>query len=572
MKFKPDEIVSVLRGEIGRLGTAQDVREVGRVLEVGDGIARVYGLANAMAGEMVEFTSTKIRGLAFNLEESSVAVIILGDYLQIQEGDEVRTTGELLRVPVGEAMVGRVVDPLGNPLDGKGPILTTETRPMESPAAGVADRQPVKVPLQTGIKAIDAMTPIGRGQRELIIGDRKTGKTAIALDAIINQKGEGVICVYVACGQMQAKVSQIVEDLRRTGAMDYTIVVASASSDPAPIQYYAPYAGTAMAEYFMYKGRDTLVVYDDLSKQAAAYRQLSLLVRRPPGREAYPGDVFYAHSRLLERSAKLAERWVIVPNDADDAKVTDDWAVNSAADPTRKRNAGEPGRVYVGPSELVGKAYAEHHDLAKFPGHKLARVATSGGSLTALPIIETLEGEVSAYIPTNVISITDGQIYLQPSLFFAGIRPAVDVGISVSRVGGNAQISAMKDKRVAGGLKLTLAQFRELEAFAQLGTELDPATQRQLDRGYRMVEILKQPQFKPLNVIDQIMIIYAANAGALDKVDRKAVRKWEEQFFTFMQDQQPEVRALLAKEKKLTDAVIAKLDAAIAAFQPQFKG
>jgi F-type H+-transporting ATPase subunit alpha len=571
MKFKPDEIVSVLTREISGLGSGQDVREVGTVLEVGDGIARVYGLSAVMAGEMVEFTRTKIRALAFNLEESSVAVIILGDYLQIQEGDEVRTTGELLRVPVGDALVGRVVDPLGNPLDGKGPILTSETRPMESPAAGVADRQPVKVPLQTGIKAIDAMTPIGRGQRELIIGDRKTGKTAIALDTIVNQKTENVICVYVACGQMQAKISQVVEDLRRTGALDYTIVVVSSSADPAPLQYYAPYAGTAMAEYFMNKGRDTLVVYDDLSKQAAAYRQLSLLVRRPPGREAYPGDVFYAHSRLLERSAKLADRWVIVPNDADDAKVADDWAVNSAADPARKRNGGEPGKVYVGPSELTGKTYAEHHDLRKFPGHKLARVVTSGGSLTALPIIETLEGEVSAYIPTNVISITDGQIYLQPSLFFAGVRPAVDVGISVSRVGGNAQIAAMKDKRVAGGLKLTLAQFRELEAFAQLGTELDPATQRQLDRGYRMVEVLKQAQFKPMNVVDQVMVIYAANAGALDKVDRRAVRKWEEQFLTFMQDQQPEVRNLLAKERKLTDAVTAKLDAAIAAFQPQYK-
>jgi F-type H+-transporting ATPase subunit alpha len=532
----------------------------------------VYGLSEVMAGELIEFTSTRTRGLAFNLEESSVAVIILGDYLQIQEGDEVRTTGELLSVPVGDALIGRVVDPLGNPLDGKGPIITSETRPIESPAAGVAERQPVKTPLQTGIKAIDSMTPIGRGQRELIIGDRKTGKTAIAIDTIINQKSENVVCVYVACGQMQAKVSQVVEDLRRAGAMDYTIVVATASSDPAPLQYYAPYAGAAMAEYFMNKGRDTLCVYDDLSKQAAAYRQLSLLVRRPPGREAYPGDVFYAHSRLLERSAKLADRWVIVPNDADESKVMDDWAVNSAADPSRKRTHGEPGRVYVGPSELAGKAYAERQDLPKFPGHKLARVATSGGSLTALPIIETLEGEVSAYIPTNVISITDGQIYLQPSLFYAGVRPAVDVGISVSRVGGNAQIPAMKDKRVAGGLKLTLAQFRELEAFAQLGTELDPATQRQLDRGYRMVEVLKQPQFQPMPVADQIMVIYAANAGALDKVDRKAVRKWEEQFLKFMREQQPEVRNLLIKERKLTDAVTAKLDAAIAAFQPQFKG
>jgi F-type H+/Na+-transporting ATPase subunit alpha len=571
MKFKPDEIVSVLTREIGSLGSGQDVREVGRVLEVGDGIARVYGLSGVMAGEMVEFTATKIRGLAFNLEESSVAIIILGDYLKIQEGDEVRSTGELLRVPVGEALIGRVVDPLGNPLDGKGPILTSETRPMEVIAPGVAERQPVRTPLQTGIKAIDSMTPIGRGQRELIIGDRKTGKSAIAIDTIINQKSENVICVYVACGQMQAKISQVVEDLRRHGAMDYTIVVVTASSDPAPLTYYAPYAGAAMAEYFMHQGKDTLCVYDDLSKQAAAYRQLSLLVRRPPGREAYPGDVFYAHSRLLERSAKLADRWVLVPNDADDKKVTDDWAVNSAADSSRKRNSGEPGKVYVGPSELTGKAYAEHHDLPKFPGHKLARVVTSGGSLTALPIIETLEGEVSAYIPTNVISITDGQIYLQPSLFYAGVRPAVDVGISVSRVGGNAQIPAMKDKRVAGGLKLTLAQFRELEAFAQLGTELDPATQRQLDRGYRMVEVLKQPQFKPMHVIDQIIVIYAANAGALDKVDRKAVRKWEEQFLTFMTDQMPEVRELLAKERKITDTVAQKLDAAIAAFQPQFK-
>lgn len=571
MKFKPDEIVSVISERLSGLGAGQDVREVGRVLEVGDGIARIYGLSGVMAGEMVEFTRTNIRGLAFNLEESSVSIIILGDYLKIQEGDEVRSTGELLRVPVGDAMIGRVVDPLGNPLDGKGPIITSETRPMETAAAGVAERQPVKQPLQTGIKAIDAMTPVGRGQRELIIGDRKTGKTAIAIDTIINQKTENVICVYVACGQMQSKISQVVEDLRKAGALDYTIVVATSSADAAPLQYLAPYAGTAMAEYFMYKGRDSLVVYDDLSKQAAAYRQLSLLVRRPPGREAYPGDVFYCHSRLLERSAKLADRWVIVPNDADDKKITEDWAINSAADSTRKRNPGEAGKVYVGPSELTGKHYAEHNDLPKFPGHKLARVITSGGTLTALPIIETLEGEVSAYIPTNVISITDGQIYLQPSLFAAGVRPAVDVGISVSRVGGNAQIAAMKHKTVAGGLKLTLAQFRELEAFAQLGTELDPATQRQLDRGYRMVEVLKQKQFGPMNVIDQVMIIYAANSGALDKVARSDVSKWESQFLTFMKDQMSEVRDLLAKEKKMSDDVVSKLNAAIAAFGPQFK-
>jgi F-type H+-transporting ATPase subunit alpha len=460
---------------------------------------------------------------------------------------------------------------LGNPLDGKGPILTTARRAVESPAPGIVARQPVKQPLQTGIKAIDAMTPVGRGQRELIIGDRKTGKTAIALDTIINQAEENVICVYVACGQMESKVRAAVEQLTKSGAMAYTIVVVATSSDAAPLQYIAPYAGTAMAEYFMYeKGRDTLCVYDDLSKQAAAYRQLSLLVRRPPGREAYPGDVFYCHSRLLERSAKLAEKWVIIGVDTPTDKVEEHWGVNSAIDPTRGRNPGEAGKVYVGPGEVGGFDEAKHH-LANFPGAKIAKVMGTGGSLTALPIIETLEGEVSAYIPTNVISITDGQIYLQPDLKNAGVLPAVDVGISVSRVGGNAQIGAMKHKTVAGGLKLTLAQFRELEAFAQLGTELDPATQRQLDRGYRMVEILKQGQYKPMNVIDQIMIIYAGNSGALDKVDRKAVRAWEEQFLKFMKDQMPEARALLAKEKKMTDDVVKALDGAIAAFQPQFR-
>ena len=390
----------------------------------------------------------------------------------------------------------------------------------------MAGRQPVNQPLQTGIKAIDAMTPIGRGQRELIIGDRKTGKTAIAVDTIINQREENVICVYVAIGQKESTVAQVVENLAANGAMDYTIVVVASSADPAPLQYIAPYAGCAMAEYFMYEqGRDTLCVYDDLTKQAAAYRQLSLLMRRPPGREAYPGDIFYAHSRLLERSAKLAERWVIVPSDADESQ-------------GRRRLGRQPkaGRhrqsVYVGP---LDKEHAEKHDLPKYPGHKLAKVANSGGSLTALPIIETLEGEVSAYIPTNVISITDGQIYLQPDLFFAGVRPAIDVGISVSRVGGKAQIPAMK--QIAGSLRLDLAAFRELEAFAQLGTELDKATQSQLDRGYRMVELLKQPQFKPMNVIDQVMIIYAGTKGFLDKVDVRQVSAWEEQFLRFMREQ-----------------------------------
>ncbi|QEL17041.1 F0F1 ATP synthase subunit alpha [Limnoglobus roseus] len=568
-KINAGEIISVISRQIGEFGQKSESREVGQVLEVGDGIARCYGLSGVMTGEMIDFPDADVKGLAFNLEENSVSVIILGDYLKVREGMEVRTTGQLLSVPVGRALIGRVVDPLGNPVDGKGPIITDKRRLLESPAPGIVDRQPVKQPLQTGLKAVDAMTPVGRGQRELIIGDRKTGKTQIAIDAILAQKEENVICVYVACGQMESKIAGVVERLRESGALDYTIVVVASSSDAAPLQYIAPYAGCAMAEFFMYEeGKDTLVVYDDLSKQAAAYRQLSLLVRRPPGREAYPGDVFYCHSRLLERSAKLAERYVVVPNDADASKVADDWAVNSLEEPTRKRNTGEKGKVYKGP---LDKEHAEKHDLAKFPGHKLAKIPTSGGSLTALPIIETLEGEVSAYIPTNVISITDGQIYLQPDLKNAGVLPAVDVGISVSRVGGNAQIGAMKDKRVAGGLKLALAAFRELEAFAQLGTELDKVTQQQLDRGYRMVEILKQDAYKPLAVLDQVMIIYAGNSGALDKVDRKKVKAWETQFLTFVKEQMPEAREQLAKDKKMTDEVVKRLDNAIATFQPQFK-
>jgi F-type H+-transporting ATPase subunit alpha len=559
MRFKADEIVSVLETEISQYGAKLEAREVGRVLEVGDGIARIYGLSGVMAGEMVEFTRTKVRGLAFNLEENSVGIIILGDYVEIAEGDEVRATGELLRVPVGDAVIGRVVDPLGNPRDGKGPILTHETRPVESIAPGVAGRQPVNVPLQTGIKAIDSMTPIGRGQRELIIGDRKTGKTAIAIDTIINQREENVVCVYIAIGQKESTVAGVIESLRAHGAMDYTIVVVASASDPAPLQYVAPYAGCAMAEYYMYQqGRDTLCVYDDLTKQAAAYRQLSLLMRRPPGREAYPGDIFYAHSRLLERSAKLVERWVIVPGDADLTKVGDNWGVNRKPDGS--------GIVYIGPLE---KEHAEKHDLPKYPGHKLAKVAGSGGSLTALPIIETLEGEVSAYIPTNVISITDGQIYLQPDLFFSGVRPAIDVGISVSRVGGKAQIPAMK--QIAGSLRLDLAAFRELEAFAQLGTELDKATQAQLDRGYRMVELLKQPQFKPMNVVDQVMVIYAGTKGHLDKIPIKQVAAWEEQFLLYMREQKSHIRTALLKERKLTKDIEQELAAAIQAFQAQFK-
>jgi F-type H+-transporting ATPase subunit alpha len=499
MRFKADEIASVLRSEIQQYESRIDVREVGRVLEVGDGIARIYGLSGVMAGEMVEFPNG-VFGLALNLEENSVGAIVLGDYLGIEEGNEVRSTGRLLSVPVGEAVLGRVIDPLGNPLDGRGPIVTTERRPVESPAPGVAGRQPVKEPLQTGIKAIDAMTPIGRGQRELIIGDRKTGKTAICIDTIINQKGTGVKCFYVAVGQKESNIAQLIDVLRRHGAMDYTTVVVAGASDPAPLQYIAPYAGCAMAEHFMYKGGHTLCVYDDLSKQAQAYRQLSLLLRRPPGREAYPGDIFYAHSRLLERSAKLSD-------------------------------------------EL------------------------GGGSLTALPIVETLEGEVSAYIPTNVISITDGQIYLQPDLFFAGQRPAMNVGISVSRVGGAAQIPAMKRREVAGGLRLALAAFRELEAFAQLGTDLDAATQARLDRGYRMTELLKQGLYQPMHVTDQVLTIYAGNQGFLDAVPLTEVPQWLAGMLAFVQEKHREIWNRITETKKLDDETMSRLNDALAAYQ-----
>ena len=497
MKFKADEIASVIQKEIEDFKGSIETADVGRVLEVGDGIARCYGLSSSMAGEMVEFENG-VRGLVFNLEENSVGVIILGDYLEIAEGDTVKSTGALLSVPVGENMIGRVIDPLGNPLDGKGPIMATESRPVEFAAPGVAGRQPVTQPLQTGIKAIDSMTPIGRGQRELIIGDRKTGKTAVALDTILNQKGGDVICIYVACGQRAASVAGVVDVLEQNGAMDYSIVISATSSDPAPLQYIAPYSGAAIAEHFMFQGKHTLCVYDDLSKQATAYRQLSLLMRRPPGREAFPGDVFYCHSRLLERAARLSE-------------------------------------------EL------------------------GGGSMTALPIIETLEGEVSAYIPTNVISITDGQIYLEPDLFWKGVRPAINVGISVSRVGGNAQTKAMK--KVSGSLRLDLAAFRELEAFAQLGTELDKATQAQLDRGYRMVELLKQPQYEPMSVADQVISIFAGARGYFDAVPVERVAEVEKQLLAFMREEKAEVRDKLIETNELTDEVNEMLTAALEEFK-----
>jgi F-type H+-transporting ATPase subunit alpha len=502
--LRPGEFKDVLLREIAAAELKPlDIQEVGTILEVKDGTARVYGLGSAMAGEMLEFMSSEsgatISGLALNLEEDSLGAVILGDYLQLREGDEVHRTGRVLEVPVGPALVGRVVNPLGQPLDGLGPIKTTTSRKLESQAPGIVARQPVKEPLQTGIKAIDAMIPIGRGQRELIIGDRGTGKTAIAVDTIINQHGEGVICVYIAIGQKNSTVAAVVERLKEHAAMEYSIVVVASAADPAPLQYIAPYAGCAMAEYFMYDERKhTLCVYDDLSKQAAAYRQLSLVLRRPPGREAYPGDVFYLHSRLLERAAKLSD-------------------------------------------------------------------ANGGGSLTALPVIETQAGDVSAYIPTNVISITDGQIFLETDLFYANVRPAINPGISVSRVGGNAQIKAMK--QVAGRLRLDYAQYRELEAFAQFASDLDAATQNQLARGQRIVEVLKQPQFRPMPVEQQIMVIYAVTNGFLDDVPVNRVRQWEADFLEFVAAGRPELGRTIRAKRALDDDLTAQIRKAIEDFK-----
>jgi len=505
MRFKPEEITSVLRKELEEFRSTADVAEVGTILEVGDGIARIYGLDRAVAGEMLEFENG-ISAQILNLEEGSIGAVVFGQSTELKEGMTVKRTGQLLSVPVGKGVIGRVIDPLGNPLDGKGPIKGDAMRPVDLIAPGIADRQPVKEPLQTGIKAIDSMIPIGRGQRELIIGDRKTGKTAIAIDTIINQKDSGVICFYVAIGQKESTVAEVVERLSQAGALDYTVVVIAGAADPAPLQYIAPYAGCTMAEYLMYEhGAHTLCIYDDLTKQATAYRQLSLLLRRPPGREAYPGDVFYLHSRLLERAVKLSD------------------------------------------------------DLG-------------AGSLTALPIIETQEGEVSAYIPTNVISITDGQIYLIPDLFRAGVRPAVDVGISVSRVGGAAQVKAMKHKKVAGGLRLSLASFRELEAFSQIGTDLDKASQRQIDRGQRMVETLKQGQYKPMHVIDQVIAIYAATSGTLDAVDVKQVRQFEQQLLEHVHTNHQDFWDEFDAGKDLTDEIEEKLKAILDAFIKQFTG
>jgi F-type H+-transporting ATPase subunit alpha len=565
MKFRVDEISSVISEEIEKYRSEIDVAEVGIVLEVGDGIARVYGLRNAMSNELVTFENGQA-GQVLNLEENSAGVVVLGNYLEIREGDEVRRTGELLSIPCGEVMIGRVVDPLGRPLDGKGVITTDERRPLEYKAPGIAARQPVNEPLMTGLKAIDSMIPIGRGQRELIIGDRKTGKTAIAVDAIINQKGQGVVCVYVAVGQKESTVAATVEKLREHGAMDYTIVVAASASDPAPAQYIAPYAGAAMAEYVMYQeGRPTLVIYDDLSKQAQAYRQLSLLLRRPPGREAYPGDVFYLHSRLLERAVKMRDEYAVVPRDTPEDSRDRALALKHPegfAAPAEHR-PDDVGGLYHRPH---GKERAQAW-LASLPDedrYRVHRFPDSGGSMTALPIIETLEGEVSAYIPTNVISITDGQIYLEPDLFFAGVRPAVNVGISVSRVGGNAQRKGMK--KIAGSLRLDLAAFRDLEAFAQLGTELDATTQRQLDRGRRLVELLKQPQYTPFEYRYQIVSIFAGTRGLLDKLPVADVLPFEAALHRHFEDEVPEVLEEIATTGALADDLADRLTGIIRNF------
>jgi F-type H+-transporting ATPase subunit alpha len=502
MDIRAEEISKIIRDQISGYTVEVNVAEVGSVISIGDGIARVHGIERAMAGEMLEFTHG-VYGIALNLEEQSVGAVLLGDFKAIKEGDVVKRTGRIISVPVGEQMLGRVVNALGQPIDGKGPIETTKFLPIERIAPGVVERQPVKEPIQTGLKAIDGMVPIGRGQRELIIGDRQTGKTAVGIDAIINQRGKDVICIYNAIGQKQSTVAQVVRTLEENDAMSYSIVVAATASDPAPMLYIAPYSACAIGEYFRDSGRHSLVVYDDLSKHAQAYREISLLLRRPPGREAYPGDVFYLHSRLLERAAKL-------------------------------------------------------------------NAAQGGGSLTALPIIETQAGDLSAYIPTNVISITDGQIFLESDLFHQGVRPAINVGNSVSRVGGSAQIKAMR--QVAGTLRLDLAQYRELAAFAQFGSDLDKSTQAQLNRGRRLVEILKQPQYQPLAVEKQVTIIYAATKGFIDAVAIEDVYRYENELYRFLESRHPGVLNDIAEKKTLDDALRASLDAALKDFGLQFLG
>jgi F-type H+/Na+-transporting ATPase subunit alpha len=521
-------------------------RSVGTVISVGDGIALADGLADVKASEIVEFSSGAA-GVALNLEPDSVGIVIMGDFTSIEVGDEVRTTGRIASIPVGDALIGRVIDPLGNPIDGKGPINTTKIRPIERIAPGVIERRGVDTPVQTGIIAIDSMFPIGRGQRELIIGDRQTGKTAICLDTIVNQKGGDLLCIYVAIGQRVGQIAQVVATLEKHGAMEYTTVVVAGASDPAPLQYFAPYAGCAIGEEFMDQGRDALVIYDDLSKHAWAYREMSLILRRPPGREAYPGDIFSLHSRLLERAVRLRDEYIIVEKGTEVTAET----------------KGVNGRVYFGNHDME-RATEALKEMADKDNYEICQVPGTGGSLTALPIIETLLGDVSAYIPTNVISITDGQIFLETDLFNAGQRPAINTGISVSRVGGDAQRKAMK--RVAGGLKTDLAQYRELAAFAQFGSDLDRVTQRQLDRGARLMELLKQPQYEPVRLDHQVMLIYASTRGYLDRVNVDEVSRWKNEFLRYMDTAQNDVGNAIMDTYQLAPEMEEKLKQALSDF------
>jgi F-type H+/Na+-transporting ATPase subunit alpha len=546
MQLRAEEISSIIKKQIQNYEKAALTTETGTVLSVGDGIARVYGLESAMSGELLEFPGN-LMGLVLNLEADNVGAVCFGEVTNVKEGSVVKRTGRILDVPVGEALVGRVVNALGQPVDGKGPLDTPHRRRVEIKAPGILARQPVKEPLQTGIKAIDSMVPIGRGQRELIIGDRQTGKTAVAIDTIINQKGQGVYCFYVAIGQKQSTVASVVDKLTQFGAMEYTTVVVAGASEMAPLQFIAPYTGVTMAEYFRDSGRHALCIYDDLSKQAVAYRQLSLLLRRPPGREAYPGDVFYIHSRLLERAAKMAEEWVVVKKD-----VTE-WEKRGDA------------KVYKGE---LGKHHAEDELKSKGEGYTLLRNPRSGGSLTALPVIETQAGDVSAYIPTNVISITDGQIFLETDLFYSGVRPAINVGISVSRVGGSAQIKAMK--AVAGKLKLDLAQYREMAAFSQFASDLDKVTRDQLERGARLVELLKQGQYVPLPVEKQIVIIYAGTRGFVDAIAVNQIAAFEKGLYDFIEKKYPEIYETLRTKKQLDEETEKKLKKALEDFGTAF--
>jgi F-type H+-transporting ATPase subunit alpha len=543
------QITGDLQKQIEGFEPEFNISDIGTVVEAGDGIARVQGLAKVQAQELVQF-SNGVMGTAFNLEKDSVGVIIMGDYGGIVEGMTVRSTGRIASVPVGDAMIGRVVNALGEPIDGKGPIATTGFRPIERIAPGVVRRQDVDTPVQTGIKSIDAMIPIGRGQRELIIGDRQTGKTALAIDTIINQKGKDLLCIYVAIGQRKAAIARTVGILERYGAMEHTIVVVAAADESAALQFFVPYSGCAIGEEFMENGRDALVIYDDLSKHAWAYRQVSLLLRRPPGREAYPGDVFYLHSRLLERAARLANKYVIVKKEF--------------SDPLASEKDGVNGKVYGGPV-AKDEADEDRKRLENPDDHKLVKVKGSGGSLTALPIIETLLGDVSAYIPTNVISITDGQIYLESNLFNAGIRPAVNVGISVSRVGGDAQTKAMK--QVAGRLRLDMAAYRELAAFALMASDLDKATQQQLGRGQRMQEILKQPQYAPMSLSDQVIVIFAGTNGYADGVPVDRMAQWQADLLRYMDASYPEIGKDIEDKKMITDANRVALTKALDAFR-----